>query len=137
MSTFSPYLNQLRATPLDQHTELTGRAALEGLLNRFASEARHTINVQHEPKREVQRGAPDFKITKPGQILGYVEVKKIGDNLDKVLKSDQIAKYRKLSGNIILTDYLDFVWISDSGVRDRARIARMRQMNSSTLSQET
>ena len=46
------------------------------------------IDVQHEPKRVADKGAPDFKITKSGLILGYVENKAIGENLDKVLKSD-------------------------------------------------
>lgn len=132
-SVFSPYLTQLRATPLEQHTELTGRAALEGLLARFASKSHQRINVQHEPKREEQRGAPDFKVTKPGEIIGYVEVKEIGANLDKVLKSEQIAKYRKLSGNIILTDYLDFLWLDERGVRDRARLAHGHQLEGRKL----
>ena len=132
-SLFSPYLTQLRATPLEQHTELTGRSALEGLLARFASKSHHRINVQHEPKREEQRGAPDFKVTKPGEIIGYVEVKEIGANLDKVLKSEQIAKYRKLSGNIILTDYLDFLWLDERGVRERARLAHEHELEGRKL----
>ena len=132
-SLFSPYLTQLRATPLEQHTELTGRAALERLLARFASKSHQRINVQHEPKREEQRGAPDFKVTKPGEIIGYVEVKEIGANLDKVLKSEQIAKYRKLSGNIILTDYLDFLWLDERGVRERARLVHEHELEGRKL----
>ena len=50
-------------------------------------------------------------------ILGYVENKHIGENLDSVLKSDQITRYKTLSHNIILTDYLHFVWISKNGVK--------------------
>ncbi|MGH6936408.1 MAG: N-6 DNA methylase, partial [Methylocella sp.] len=46
-------------------------------------------------------------------ILGYVENKTIGENLDQVLKSDQIARYKQLSNNILLTDYLRFIWIKD------------------------
>jgi len=48
-------------------------------------------------------------------ILGYVENKAIGENLTKVLKSEQIAKYKSLSNNIILTDYLHFIWINKYG----------------------
>ncbi len=50
-------------------------------------------------------------------ILGYVENKTIGENLDKVLKSDQIARYKSLSQNIILTDYLHFIWINKDGIQ--------------------
>jgi hypothetical protein len=39
-------------------------------------------------------------------IIGYVENKAIGENLDRVLKSEQIARYRTLSENIVVTDYL-------------------------------
>lgn len=130
---FGQYLKKLRETPIEEHTEHTGRAALEALLNHFAAEAKPRLNVQHEPKRAAQRGAPDFKISKPGQITGYVEVKEIGENLDKVLKSDQIAKYRKLSSNIVLTDYLDFIWIDSSSVRDRARIAHQHDLEGRRL----
>lgn len=116
---FLTYLRKLRETPQGEQTELTSRAALQALLESFTGPARHGIRVQHEPKRVAKRGAPDYKVHRPGQILGYVEVKEIGTNLDKELKSDQIAKYRKLSSNIILTDYLEFIWIDETRVRAR------------------
>ena len=37
--------------------------------------------------------------------------------MDRVLKSEQIAKYKSLSQNIILTDYLHFVWINKDGLQ--------------------
>ena len=75
------------------------------------------VGVHHEPKRITGKGAPDFKITnRGGLILGYVENKPIGENLDRVLKSDQITRYKSLSQNIVLTDYLHFVWINKNGV---------------------
>ena len=117
-SPFDAYLRKLRETPLGEHTEHTGRSALEGLLNEFAAEAgAKGTAVQHEPKRVADKGAPDFKIKRQGMILGYVEVKEFGTNLDKVLKSDQIKRYKSLSQNIILTDYLHFVWINKDGIQ--------------------
>lgn len=130
---FLSYLRKLRETPQGEQTELTSRAALQALLEAFTGPARHKIKVQHEPRRVAKRGAPDFKIHRPGQILGYVEVKEIGTNLDKVLKSEQIAKYRKLSGNIILTDYLDFIWIDAKQVRARARLAHPHELEARKL----
>ena len=121
---FDEYLRRLRETPLDEHTEHTGRAALETLLNEFARNAGpHPAKVQHEPKRQADKGAPDFKVTRQGLILGYVETKGIGANLDKILKSDQIKRYRTLSSNIILTDYLQWIWIDADRVKGREILA--------------
>ncbi|MCG8507642.1 MAG: hypothetical protein MI741_00295, partial [Rhodospirillales bacterium] len=115
---FEQYLRQLCSTPLDEHTEHTGRSALEALLNEFVATSAHRgATVQHEPKRVAAKGAPDFKITYRGMVLGYVETKPIGENLDMVLKSEQIARYKSLSQNILLTDYLHFIWIGKDGVR--------------------
>ena len=109
---FESYLRELRETPLDEHTEHTGRTALENLLKAIAADqAGGTIRVQQEPRRIADKGAPDFKVSRQGMILGYVETKPIGENLDQVLKSDQLERYRSLSDNILLTDYLHFIWI--------------------------
>ncbi|MGH6804392.1 MAG: hypothetical protein ACREC3_13655, partial [Methyloceanibacter sp.] len=116
---FEKYLLALRKTPVDEKTEHTDRGALETLLQTLADEVNPGVGVQHEPKRAANKGAPDFKVTKSGLILGYVENKTIGENLDKVLKSDQIARYKSLSQNIILTDYLDFIWINKYGPPQR------------------
>jgi N-6 DNA Methylase len=114
---FDRYLLELRKTPIDEKTEHTDRAALQSLLLAVAKAVESGVSVQHEPKRVADKGAPDFKVTKGGLILGYVENKAIGENLDKVLKSAQIARYKSLSSNIILTDYLHFIWINKDGVR--------------------
>ena len=114
---FDRYLLTLRKTPVDEKTELTDRAALQSLLQSVANEAAKGISVQHEPKRVADKGAPDFKISKRGSILGYIENKSIGESLDKVLESDQIKRYKSLSQNIILTDYLHFIWMNKDGIQ--------------------
>lgn len=110
---FQTYFDAIRRVPLDEKTEHTDRAALEALLAGFG---RTGVVVQHEPRRQDDKGSPDFKITSGGAVLGYVEVKTIGENLDAVLKSAQIKKYRLLSDNILLTDYLHFIWIGPQGI---------------------
>ena len=114
---FDSYLKSLCDTPLSEHTEHTGRTALENLLHAVAEGADGNITVQQEPKRVADKGAPDFKVSQPGMILGYVETKPVGENLDQVLKSDQLKRYRSLSDNILLTDYLHFIWISKGRTR--------------------
>ncbi len=51
---FETYLLKLRETPVGEHTEHTGRSALEALLNEFAGGG---ITVQHEPRRKSDAGA--------------------------------------------------------------------------------
>ena len=119
---FDRYILALRATSVEDKTEHTDRAALQSLLQDIADKAHKGVKVQHEPKRVADKGAPDFKVSKTGLILGYVENKGIDENLNKVLKSEQIAKYKSLSTNIILTDYLDFIWINKFGQPQRERL---------------
>ncbi len=119
---FETYLLKLREHR-DDKTELSDRAALETLLNAAAQQADPKISIIHEAKKVPGKGGPDYKAMKTGMILGYVEDKTIGENLDQVLKSDQIARYKQLSGNILLTDYLQFVWLKDGKVVGRELIA--------------
>jgi len=113
---FDTYLKALAAGYREGGTGHTGRTALENLLNAFKSDALQPhIQVQHEGGREGDKGAPDFKIKRDGMILGYVEVKTIGENLDNILKSPQIKKYHTLSDNIIVTDYRHFICIDGTG----------------------
>ena len=121
---FEAYCRSLAETALDDKTEHTDRAILERLLQDLMNDAEPGARVIHEPRRDKDGGgSPDFKIVRQGRIAGYVEVKTIDENLSKVLKSDQITKYKKLSGNIVLTDYLEFCWIKASGEVIRQRLA--------------
>ena len=121
MPDFDTYLRALRETPLNEHTEHTGRTALETLLKAIAADqsGAGTI-VQQEPKRVAGKGAPDFKVSRQGMILGYVETKSVGENLDQILKSDQLKRYKSLSDNILLTDYLHFIWLNKDGVQRKS-----------------
>lgn len=113
---FGDYIHALRQTPLDQHTEHTGRAALQQLLERARDAfAKKGTVVQHEPRRHEDKGAPDFKISRAGAILGYVENKAVDTPLTAVLKSNQIRKYQELSSNLLVTDYLVFIWLNKEG----------------------
>ncbi len=96
LEAFKAYFHQIKNLDVKDATEHTLRPALDHLLKALAGEK---IKVIHEPKRdETGKGAPDFKFKTNECILGYLENKKITENLDQILKSDQIAKYRQLSG---------------------------------------
>lgn len=109
---FDIYLKDLRSTQLNEKTELSDRSALEKLLKVVSAENKN-IHILHEPKRDKNGlGSPDFRIKEVESILGYVETKKIGENIEILIDSDQIKKYCKLSSNILLTNYVDFIWIN-------------------------
>lgn len=118
---FKSYIKAIRETPLAGKTEHTDRDALKALLVAFAQDS--GIKVIAEPPRNKEGyGAPDYRLVIRGATLGYVENKKIDENLGKVIRSDQIKKYNELSQNIIVTDYLEWIWLNDMRVVQRARL---------------
>lgn len=116
MTDFEKYYKALQAHRVDEITEHSHRTNLQQLLENLADTK---IKVLHEPKREGKFGSPDFKITHTESIIGYIENKKIEENLDKILKSDQIKKYQALSDNILLTNYIDWIWIKEGKIQQR------------------
>ncbi len=116
MIDFDNYFKALQAHRVDEITEHSHRSNLQQLLEKLTEPK---IKVLHEPKREGKFGSPDFKITLVESIIGYVENKKIEENLDKILKSDQIKKYQALSNNILITNYIEWIWIKDGKIQQR------------------
>ncbi|MGL2637221.1 N-6 DNA methylase, partial [Helicobacter pylori] len=90
--------------------ELTHRLFLHNLLNRLKDHFNKEFKIEHEPERK-QGSQPDFRISYQGLNIGYIENKRAGTNLNRLLKSDQVLKYLELNPNLMLTDYLDFVWV--------------------------
>ncbi|WP_417903203.1 hypothetical protein QIA45_05085 (plasmid) [Borreliella andersonii] len=70
------------------------------------------IITQFQPERSKETlGAPDYLIEKAGIIVGYIKVEELGQDLYKILESPQIKRYKKLSKNILLTNYIEFILI--------------------------
>ncbi|MCQ2681575.1 N-6 DNA methylase [Helicobacter pylori] len=93
-----------------ESNEPTHRAFLQILLKGLKDHFNKEFEIEHEPKRE--RGSqPDFRISYQGLNIGYIENKRVGTDLKRLLKSDQILKYLELNPNLMLTDYLNFVWV--------------------------
>ena len=119
-SSFNDYFNALKEFDFSEATEHTLRGPLENLLKAQATDKAPNLKVIHEPKRDPTKlGAPDFKFKLNEAIIGYLENKKVDENLNTTLESDQIAKYKKLSGNIILTNYLEWIWLKDGKIAKR------------------
>lgn len=66
------------------------------------------IEIVPNPKK-IDAGMPDFKIkTEDERIIGYVEAKDIPQNLNDLLTSEQLTRYKHLP-NLILTNFRDFI----------------------------
>ncbi len=104
------YLESIKdLTP--EKNELAHRSFLQNLLNRLKDHFNKEFKIEHEPNRDKQGGQPDFRISFQGLNIGYIENKRVGTNLSQLLKSDQVLKYLELNPNLMLTDYLNFVWV--------------------------
>ncbi|MCQ2774361.1 N-6 DNA methylase, partial [Helicobacter pylori] len=104
------YLESIKdLTP--EKNEHTHRAFLQKLLTSLKENFNTEFKIEHEPNRDKQGGQPDFRISYQGRNIGYIENKRVGTDLNQLLKSDQVLKYLELNPNLMLTDYLDFVWV--------------------------
>lgn len=110
-------------------TEQTYRSALEALLNSALPDCRAT----NEPKR-TRYGAPDFVMHRGNIIVGHVETKDIGVDLDKAIADSerdiprtqngkQLKRYRAAFPNLLYTDGLVWYWFVAGKPRSPIRIA--------------
>ncbi|WP_367706283.1 type ISP restriction/modification enzyme, partial [Helicobacter pylori] len=93
-----------------EKNELRHRYFLHNLLDKLKNHFNKEFKIEHEPERK-QGSQPDFRISYQGLNIGYIENKRVGTNLNRLLKSDQVLKYLELNPNLMLTDYLNFVWV--------------------------
>ncbi|MCQ2934285.1 N-6 DNA methylase [Helicobacter pylori] len=96
-----------------EKNELTHRLFLHNLLDKLKNHFNKEFKIEHEPKRD-QGSQPDFRISYQGFNIGYIENKRVGTDLRKIVeseKSKQILKYLELNPNLMLTDYLNFMWV--------------------------
>ncbi|GAA8302037.1 DNA methyltransferase [Helicobacter pylori] len=103
------YLERIKGIMLEKN-ELRHRPPLYDLLESLKDHFNKEFKIEHEPERK-QGSQPDFRVSLQGLSIGYIENKKVGTNLRQLLKSDQILKYLELNPNLMLTDYLNFMWV--------------------------
>ena len=116
--TYFKALQQALAT--GQATEHTYRSTLEALIEVLGDD----VTAINEPAR-IACGAPDLAVLKNGLMVGHVEAKDIGANLDAVARTEQLKRYRRSLENLLFTDYLDFHWYVDGELRRTARLGRL------------
>ncbi|WP_243877529.1 N-6 DNA methylase [Helicobacter pylori] len=106
------YLEGIKDLTLEKN-ELTHRLFLHNLLDKLKNHFNKEFKIEHEPKRD-QGSQPDFRVSYQGLNIGYIENKRVGTDLRKIVeseKSTQILKYLELNPNLMLTDYLNFMWV--------------------------
>lgn len=101
-------------------TEHTHRPALKALLEAFGAK----IQATNEPKK-IAGNAPDYVVRRNAAILGHVEAKDIGTDLAKALETPQLVRYREALPNLVLTDYLEFVWLRQGQEEIRVRLGQV------------
>ncbi len=130
---FRQYIKDIQDNlKLGSATEHTHRPAFKALLE----SAYDGITATNEPGR-IECGAPDFSISKgdaPGQVtIGYIEAKDVGVDLYAIERDSnranpttpngkQLKRYRQALPNLILTNYTEFRWYSDSELRVTAAL---------------
>ncbi len=100
-------------------------STLETFLKDYSQQERKKkIDVTILPK-QTEAGNPDFRIWDGKQdVVGYIEAKDIGKNLDDFEDTDQIKRYLKTFPNVILTNFTDFRLYRDGKMIDEVMIAR-------------
>ncbi len=104
---FKTYLQSLQTDlARGNATEHTHRPALKTLLESLGER----LTATNEPRQVTDCGKPDIAVYQGPVLLGYLETKDVGINLDAEEKGPQLKRYREALPNLILTNYLEFRW---------------------------
>jgi len=100
-------------------------AHFANFLYEYASEIEKShIRITTLPKK-TEAGNPDFRVWDGKQhIVGYIEAKKPGENLDDIEESEQLKRYRSTFPNLILTDFYEFRLYRNGNLIKKVFIAR-------------
>lgn len=101
---FSRYIQSLKKN-LQLGSERTNYPALKAILDNSAQEIEAFIEEKGN-----KAGIPDFTVRRRDLLVGYVEAKDVGLDLDVFEESEQLKRYRESFTNLILTNYLEFRW---------------------------
>ncbi len=86
-------------------SEMSYRTAFQNYLSSVFPASGH-FHIQHDPKAQ-SGNKPDFIVLKDDVPLLYIEVKKVGEDLNKIEKSSQASRYFGYT-NLIISDYCEF-----------------------------
>ena len=119
------YLKEIAETTIrGDAREETYYGSLAGLLEDFPLEKGRATQVTTLPKK-TDAGNPDFRVWDGDHfIVGYIEAKTPGTNLDQVETSEQLERYLNTFPNVILTDFYEFRLYREGELIDKVSIGR-------------
>jgi len=105
--------------------EETYYSTLEKLLQEYSESInKKDIKITTLPK-QTEAGNPDFRVWDGKQhIVGYIEAKKPGSNLDDIEISEQLKRYNSTFPNLILTNFTEFRLYRDGRLMDKIFLCR-------------
>ncbi|MGC8979591.1 type ISP restriction/modification enzyme [Caldisericum sp.] len=104
----SNYLSELvEVTTTGKYTEPSFYPALKRFIE-DASQKQAISNPSAINNIYGENLMPDFRITDGNTLVGYIECKNIGVELDKIEETEQLNKYKESFLNLILTNFTEF-----------------------------
>ena len=105
--------------------EETYYSTLEKLLQEYSESInKKDIKITTLPK-QTEAGNPDFRVWDGKQhIVGYIEAKKPGSNLDDIEISEQLKRYNSTFPNLILTNFTEFRLYRNGRLMDKISLCR-------------
>jgi type I restriction-modification system DNA methylase subunit len=118
---FDAYLKAIQKN-LKQGSERSHYPALKNLLD--APEIGIDAVIEEKGNKA---GIPDFTVKRRGLLIGYVEAKDVGLDLDGIEKSEQLQRYLEALPNLVLTNYLEFRWYVNGKCRFKEILANRQE----------
>jgi predicted helicase len=121
----SEYMKAIAATTMQGDArEESYYPALKALFSDFPLDKERKTVVTVLPKK-TEAGNPDFRIWDGNHfIVGYIEAKSPGTNLDQIETTEQLERYLNTFPNLILTNFYEFRLYRDGIEIERVTIAR-------------
>jgi predicted helicase len=121
----SMYLKSIASTTMQGDArEESYYDSLKVLFTDFPLDKERKTKVTVLPK-QTEAGNPDFRVWDGAHfIVGYIEAKLPGTNLDQIETTEQLQRYLNTFPNLILTDFYEFRLYRDGQEIERATIGR-------------
>lgn len=114
---FDTYLKSIQKN-LQKGSERSHYPALKDLLD----DPIKGIDAVIEEKGN-KAGIPDFTVKRRELLVGYVEAKDVGLDLDQIEKTEQLKRYLEAFPNLVLTNYIEFRWYVNGKRRQKEILA--------------
>src|SRR4030042_3218272 len=103
---FENYIQSISSKFFHEETSEMGYRTDFEILIKGIFESINVRRIDHDARAE-QGNKPDFVVLNHDVAILYIEAKDIGVSLDKIEKSEQMARYYGYA-NLVLTDYVEF-----------------------------